>query len=111
MRKRAALSALVGVAGALAIPAGAAANHHHSLLIGSGDCVVLSKQGGEPFVTLPEASFNNTTEPTTTVNPHPLHVHVHRSESGSQITIGVYGDATDPCAGGGDYLNGPPPPP
>jgi len=108
MRRRAALSALVCLAGALAIPAGAAATHRHSLLTGSGDCVVLSKQGGEPFVTLPEASFNNTTEPTTTANPHPLHVHVHRSESESQITIGVYGTATDPCDGGGDYLNGPP---
>ena len=110
MRKRAALSALVCLAGVLAIPAGAAATHHHSLLTGSGDCVALAKQGNEPYVVLPEASFNNTTEPTTTANPHPLHVHVHRGAAGEQITIGVYGTANDPCAVEGDYLNGPPPP-
>jgi hypothetical protein len=110
MRKRAAVSALVCLAGALAVPGGAAANHHHSLMTGSGDCVVLAKQGGEPFVQLPDASFNNTTEPTTTVNPHPLHVHVHRGAAGEQITIGVYGTASDPCADGENYLNDPPPP-
>jgi hypothetical protein len=110
MRKRAAVSVLVSLAGALAVPDGAAANHRHSLMTGSGDCVVLAKQGGEPFVQLPDASFNNTAEPTTTVNPHPLHVHVHRGAAGEQITIGVYGAASDPCAGVGNYLNDPPPP-
>jgi hypothetical protein len=107
MRKGAAVSTLVCLAGAAALPAGADANHHHSLLTGSGDCVVLAKQGGEPSVQLPDASFNNTTEPTTTANPHPLHVHVHRGAAGEQITIGVYGTASDPCAGEGNYLNGP----
>jgi hypothetical protein len=110
MRKRATVSVLVCLAGALAVPGGAAANHHHSLMTGSGDCVVLAKQGGEPFVQLPDASFNNTTEPTTTANPHPLHVHVHRGAAGEQITIGVYGTASDPCAGEENYLNDPPPP-
>ena len=110
MRKRAALSALACFAGALAIPSGAAATHHHSLLTGSGDCVVLAKDGGETFVELPAASFNNTTEPTTTANPHPLHVHVHRGEPGDQITIAVYGSALDPCAAGEKYLNDPPRP-
>jgi hypothetical protein len=111
MRKRAALSALACFAGALAVPSGAAATHHHSLQTGSGDCVVLAKQGGEPFVELPDASFNNTTEPTTTMNPHPLHVQVHRGASGEQITIAVYGSALDPCAAEEeDYLNNPPPP-
>jgi hypothetical protein len=110
MRKRAAVSVLVCLAGALAVPGGAAANHRHSLMTGSGDCVVLAKQGGEPYVQLPDASFNNTTEPPTTANPHPLHVHVHRGAAGEQITIGVYGAASDPCAGEGNYLNDPPPP-
>jgi hypothetical protein len=110
MRKRAAVSVLVCLAGALAVPGGAAANHRHSLMTGSGDCVVLAKQGREPFVQLPDASFNNTTEPTTTLNPHPLHVHVHRGAAGEQISIGVYGAGTDPCAGVGNYLNDPPPP-
>jgi hypothetical protein len=110
MGKRAAVGALVCLAVALAVPGGAAANHRHSLLTGSGDCVVLAKQGGEPFVQLPDASFNNTTEPTTTANPHPLHVHVHRGAAGEQIAIGVYGAASDPCAGVGNYLNDPPPP-
>ena len=111
MRKRGAFSALMCLAGVLAVPGGAAANHHHSLATGSGACVVLAKQGEEPYVTLPEASFNNTTEPTTTANPHPLHVHVHRGEPGSQITIAVYGSALDPCRVSGNYLNEPPPPP
>ena len=110
MRNRAALSALACFAGVLAVPSGAAATHHHSLVTGSGDCVVLAKEGGEPFVQLPDASFNNTTEPTTTANPHPLHVHVHRGEPGSETTIAVYGSALDPCAAEGNYLNAPPPP-
>jgi hypothetical protein len=110
MRKRGTVSVLVCLAGALAVPGGAAANHRHSLMTGSGGCVVLAKQGGEPFVELPDASFNNTTEPTTTANPHPLHVHVHRGAAGDHITIGVYGAASDPCAGGGNYLNDPPAP-
>jgi hypothetical protein len=100
-------------AGVLALPGGAAATHRHSLEAGSGDCVVLAKHGielGEPFVVLPDASFNNTTEPTTTANPHPLHVHVHRGSPGEQITVAVYGSATDPCAAEKNYLNGPPAP-
>jgi hypothetical protein len=52
-------------------------------------------------VQLPDASFNNTSEPTTTANPHPLHVHVHRGAPGEQIAIGVYGTASDPCTSGG----------
>jgi hypothetical protein len=111
MSRRIALSALICLAGVLAVPSGAAATHRHSLMTGSGDCVVLAKNGievGEPFVELPNASFNNTTEPMTTMNPHPLHVHVHRGEPGSRLTIAVYGSAADPCAVEGNYLNGPP---
>ena len=102
MRRR---LALVCIAGALAFPAAAAANHRHVLTTGSGACVVLAKQGQEPFVTLPLASFNNTTEPETTANPHPLHVHVHRGEPGSDGGIAVLGSTADPCAADGEYLN------
>lgn len=96
---------LLCIAGALTFPAAAAANHRHALTTGSGDCVVLAgAQGNEPAVTLPLASFNNTTEPTTTLNPHPLHVHVHRGEPGANLEIVVLGSTADDC---GTYLNYP----
>jgi hypothetical protein len=66
---------------------------------------VLAQNGGERHVTLPAASFQNTTEPTTTANPHPLHVHGHRGAAGVPLDIGVYGTATDPCVASGDYVN------
>jgi hypothetical protein len=99
--------AVCSAAAALLVPAAAQANHRHVLVTGGGDCVILAKQGNEPFVTLPEASFNNTTEPTTTANPHPLHVHVHRGRPGEVRTIAVYGSDMDPCRETGNYLNGP----
>ena len=101
---RAALVALACITVVVILPAAAAANHRHSLQTGSGSCVVLSPQGGEPSVMLPEASFNNTTEPATTANPHPLHVHAHRGAPGEQLGIGVFGTASDPCLGG-EYPN------
>ena len=103
MRGRLALVCIVG--GALTFPAAAAANHHHALTTGSGDCVVLAVGGNEPYVVLPEASFNNTTEPTMTMNPHPLHVHVHRGEAGMRLDIAVLDSAADECAEDGNYLN------
>ena len=97
---------LVTVAAAvLALPATALGNHLHSVQTGNGACVVVAQAGGERFVTLPEASFQNTTEPTTTANPHPIHVHVHRGAAGDPLEIGVYGTATDPCLASGEYLN------
>ena len=104
--RRTAIAACLATA-VLLVPAAAHANHRHVLVTGSGDCVILAKQGNEPFVTLPEASFNNTTEPTTTANPHPLHVHVHRGQPGEVQTIAVYGSAADPCTTSGEYVNGP----
>jgi hypothetical protein len=101
---RAALWALACITVVMVLPATGAANHNHSLQTGNDSCVVLSPQGGEPSVTLPDASFNNTTEPTTTMNPHPLHVHVHRGAPGQQLSIGVLGTDSDPCLGG-EYLN------
>jgi hypothetical protein len=96
---------LAAVAASLGLPATAAGNHLHSVQIGSGACVVLAQYGGERYVTLPESSFQNTTEPTTTANPHPIHVHVHRGAAGEVIAIGVYGTATDPCLASGNYVN------
>lgn len=103
MRK--AVAFLIAGAASLGLPAAGLGNHLHSVQTGNGACVVLAESGGERFVTLPEASFQNTTEPTTTANPHPLHVHVHRGAAGDPLDIGVYGTATDPCVASGDYLN------
>jgi hypothetical protein len=96
---------LVTVAASLGMPATAVGNHLHSVQTGNGSCVVLAQMGAERFVTLPEESFQNTTEPTTTANPHPLHVHVHRGAAGDPLDIGVYGTATDPCIASGEYVN------
>jgi hypothetical protein len=103
MRRMTAL--LAALAGSLGLPATAVGNHLHSVQTGSGACVVLAQNGGERLVSLPEASFQNTTEPTTTANPHPIHVHVHRGAAGDPLDIGVYGTATDPCLASGDYVN------
>jgi hypothetical protein len=103
MRKATALA--VALAAGLCLPAAALGNHLHSVKTGSGACVVLAQNGGERMVTLPVASFQNTTEPTTTANPHPIHVHVHRGSAGEQLDIGVYGTASDPCFASGEYVN------
>jgi hypothetical protein len=98
---------LAAVIGLLAFAGQAFANHLHSRQVGNDQCVVLAKAGNERFVTLPASSFNNTIEPTTTANPHPLHVHVHRGEPGAHGTLAVLGSASDPCAATGAYLNWP----
>jgi hypothetical protein len=85
-------------AAVLAFPLPAAATHLHVLVVGNGECVVLAQGGNERWVELPTTSFNNTTEPTTTANPHPLHVHVHRGQPGQVVAIFVMGSASDPCA-------------
>jgi hypothetical protein len=100
-------TALIGCAvAALAMPAVAGADHRHVTQNGTGNCVVLSKQGNEPYVTLPDASYNDNSavEPGST-NPHPLHVHVHQGKPGQVQSIAVLGSAGDPCAGSGNYLN------
>jgi hypothetical protein len=97
--------ALACITGVVLLPATAAANHHHSLQTGNGSCVVLAHQGGEPSVTLPEASYNDNTTAVPGVNPHPLHVHVHLGAAGGPLTIGVFGAASDPCLASGEYVN------
>jgi hypothetical protein len=95
------------IAVGLLLPSLAEATHRHVRVLANGSCVIVAKQGNEPFVTLPEASFKNTSEPTTTANPHPLHVHVHRGQPGEAGTIAVLGSADDPCATTGNYVNAP----
>jgi hypothetical protein len=103
MRRPLTLLAAVAAAG-FVVPT-AQANHLHVVQLGNGACVILAENGHERYVTLPQASFQNTTEPTTTANPHPLHVHVHRGQPGQVSTIAVFGSAADPCATTGNYLN------
>jgi hypothetical protein len=95
------------LASGLAVPAAAEADHLHVAVLGNGSCVILAQAGHERDVVLPAASFQNTTEPTTTANPHPLHVHLHRGQPGDVRTIAVYGSAADPCRTTGDYINAP----
>ena len=95
------------VASLLVAPAAAQADHLHVAVLGNDSCVILAQAGHEPDVTLPEASFRNTSEPATTANPHPLHVHLHRGVPGTVRTIAVYGSAADPCSASGDYINAP----
>lgn len=82
------------------------ASHLHSMEVGDGRCVILAQDGNERWVVLPAQSFQNTAEPPTTANPHPLHVHVHRGAPGENVAIGVYGTPSDPCYESGDYVNG-----
>ena len=96
---------LAVVLAALAWPAAALGNHLHSMEVGNGQCVILAQDGNERFVVLPPASFQNTSEPKTTANPHPIHVNMHRGEPGQHKAIGVYGTSSDPCFESGDYIN------
>jgi hypothetical protein len=96
---------LVAVAAGLGVPATALGDHLHSVQTGDGSCVVLAQEGGERFVTLPDASFQNTSYAPGAPNPHPIHVHVHLGAAGGPLDIGVYGTATDPCIASGDYVN------
>jgi hypothetical protein len=103
MRRTTAL--LAAVAAILGLPATAAGNHLHSAQTGSDACVVLAQNGGERLVSLPEASFQNTSYVPGAPNPHPIHVHVHLGAAGEPLDIGVYGAASDPCLASGDYVN------
>ena len=108
MSKRSMLFASACALAALAVPTAASADPRHVIQTGNGDCVVLAKQGNEPSVTLPDASYNqNTAVEPGSGNPHPLHVHVHQGRPGENQTIAVYGSDSDPCAVDGNYRNAP----
>ncbi len=57
MKGRCALVATVLVGGALLLPSSAAATHKHVLTMGNGNCVILAPNGGESYVTLPDAAL------------------------------------------------------
>lgn len=92
----------IGAIGVLGSGAASAA-HVHSMMTGSGSCVLLAQDGGEKYVVLPHASGAENRR-------HPLHVNVHLGKPGmgGHIAIGVAGTPSDPCWNGGgpiDYLN------
>jgi hypothetical protein len=96
--KKSIIAAGVGVAALVGAAAPASASHVHSMLVGSGVCVLLAQDGGEKWVILPfaEGSENRL---------HPLHVLVHLGEPSQHVEIGVYGTPSDPCIETGEYLN------
>jgi len=89
---------LLGAAGGVA-----SADHLHSKQVGNGSCVVVAQNGGENHVILPDQNPHITDQPEN--RRHPLHVLVHLGAPGQHFAIGVHGTVTDPCGGGGDYLN------
>ena len=99
--KRSAAGALLA-GSVLALSATTAhADHIHSVQTGNGACVLLAHDGGENEVDLPFA-----TEAQIAANrAHPLHLLVHLERPGENLAIGVYGTASDPCIGTGDYVN------
>lgn len=99
--RRAATGLLVAGTVLVAGAATAHADHTHSVQVGNGACVLLAHDGGESEVDLPFAS-----DALVAANrAHPLHLLVHLGRAGENITIGVYGTASDPCLASGDYLN------
>jgi hypothetical protein len=88
----------VSVAALVGVAAPVSASHVHSMLVGSGVCVLLAQDGGEKWVILPFAGGAEN-------RLHPLHVLVHLGEPGQHVEIGVYGTASDPCIETGRYVN------
>lgn len=100
IRRSAAATLIAGTVFALGA-ATAHADHIHSVQIGNGACVLLAHDGGESEVDLPFA-----TEAQVDANrAHPIHLLVHLGRPGKNFAIGVYGTASDPCFGTGDYVN------
>jgi len=106
---RSLLSGLL-IAGAvmLATAGSALASHEHARLLGTGQCVILAQNGGEQWVELPRAVFENNRrvtldyDTTATDRLHPLHVLVHKTGQGTGA-VWVYGPESDMfCL---DYVN------
>ena len=98
---RASVTALIVGTVAVAGAAPAVADHVHSKQLPNGACVLLAQQGGEGQVELPFA----TDAQVDAHRAHPLHLLVHLGQPGTNFHIGVYGTASDPCVGSGDYVN------
>jgi hypothetical protein len=98
--------AVVAIAAGLTLAAPAAfADHTHVRVLGNGQCVVISPDGGEKYVELPRAALENHAGASLPANrTHPLHVLVHLGEPGQHGEIYVLGsaDAVANCAG---YVN------
>jgi hypothetical protein len=100
--------ALLAVAALLVSAGSTLASHEHARLVGSGQCVILAQNGGEQWVELPRAVFENNPkvtlnyDTTATNRLHPLHVLVHKTGQGSGA-VWVYGPESDMfCLG---YVN------
>ena len=99
--RRASVTALIVGTVTVAGAAPALADHVHSVQLGNGACVLLAQDGGEGEVALPFA----TDAQVDAHRAHPLHLLVHLGRPGAKVAIGVYGTASDPCIGTGDYVN------
>lgn len=99
--RRASVAALIVGTVTVAGAAPAFADHVHSKQLGNGSCVLLAQHGGEGEVELPFA----TDAQVEAHRAHPLHLLVHLGQPGTNFAIGVYGTASDPCVGSGDYVN------
>jgi hypothetical protein len=99
--RRASVAALIVGTVTVAGAAPAFAGHVHSMQLGNGSCVLLAQHGGEGEVELPFA----TDAQVDAHRAHPLHLLVHLAEPGTNLAIGVYGTASDPCIDSGDYVN------
>jgi hypothetical protein len=105
-------------AGMLVAGAGiAVADHTHVLILPNGRCAILSQNGNEKYLILPDVLFAN--NPNVDADDaagglgnlplnrrHPLHVLVHLGVPGADGDIAVMGSAQDPCAATGNYVNG-----
>jgi len=90
--------------GATATPA--AADHVHFRVLDDGSCVLLAPDGGEKYVSLPQA------DGFTDDRRHPLHVNVHLGEPGETsgdiyVAYGADGVLTDDALRecGGEFVN------
>lgn len=99
---------LIACAVLLATAGSALASHEHARLLGNGQCVILAQNGGEQWVELPRAVFENNPKVTLdydTTAPnrrHPLHVLVHKTGHGTGA-VWVYGPESNMfCLG---YVN------
>ncbi|MBA3586292.1 MAG: hypothetical protein H0W41_01485 [Chloroflexi bacterium] len=98
------------IAGAvlLVTASSALASHEHARLLGNGECVILAQNGGEQWVELPRAVFENNPKVTLDYDAiaanrrHPLHVLVHKTGQGTGA-VWVYGPESNMfCLG---YVN------
>lgn len=107
MIKRLSLAMVLGAALASTLAGAALASHTHVRELGNGQCVILAPDGGEKWVSLPDAVFEaNPNVVAGTYAPdkrHALHVLVHIAGAGNGMlyVLGSSGDIAN-CAG---YVN------